>query len=123
MAQCPFRELQARSSKVIASTPQLHQELVRQRLLTEGAVDAMVQGTGAPGAAVDPSQKAHTVIRELQTLVQTPDLLLRFHALKPLQKLQDWENATVVPWKMTIGHREAASITLHRHRKLLCHSG
>ena len=98
MAQCLFRELlvEARSSKVIASTPeasQLRQELVRQRLLTEDGMGWQQMQWSAERERLEPtgdprldSQKAYTVIRELQTLLQTPGLLLRLHALKPCRK-------------------------------------
>ena len=142
MAQCFFTELAARSSKVQASRQEadkLRKELIHQRLLTEDGQAWMqlewssererLEPTSAP---VLPLAKAHEAIMAIQTLVQIPGLLLRFHALRPLHKIQAKERmalrwchgrcSTVVPWKMVIGHREEKAKLLYGHMQTVCHS-
>ena len=55
-------------------------------------------------------KQAHDIIREVQEILQTPGILLRFHALKPLHKTQARDGSAVVPWKMLIGHRETSAV-------------
>ena len=62
-----------------------------------------------------PVQQAHDIIREVQEILQTPGILLRFHALKPLHKTQARDGSAVVPWKLVIGHREARAPVLWQH--------
>ena len=133
MAECFFKELEARSAKVLAQGPEaerLRQDLIQQKLLSEdGQKWLQLQWSTEheklmpTTAAALPTQQAHEIIRDTQQLVQVPGLLLRFHALKPLNRVQIKDGTVVVPWKMVIGHREPKASVLFRHMQALCHSG
>ena len=132
MAQCFFKELEARSAKVASTRPdadRLRQELVKQQLLSEDGQhwlqlqwsadqERLVPTTAQPL----PVKQAHDIIREVQDILQTPGILLRFHSLKQLHKTQARDGSAVVPWKMVIGHREAKASLLWQHLQGLCHN-
>ena len=132
MAQCFFTELAARSSKVQASgqeADKLRKELIHQRLLTEDGQAWMQVQWSSERERLEPTSapvlrlaKAHEAIMAIQALVQILGLLLRFHALRPLHKIQAKDGSTVVPWKMVIGHREEKAKLLYGHMQTVCHS-
>ena len=68
-------------------------------------------------------QQAHETVKELHSLAQKPGLILRFHALKALARVETREGGAVVPWKMVIGHREKDAGRMYELMQRLCHSG
>ena len=132
VAQANAGSEHVRSSKVQAlgqEADKLRKELIHQRLLTEdgqawlqlqwSSEKERLEPTTAP---VLPLAKAHEAIVAIPALVQIPGLLLRFQALRPLNKLQTKDGSTVVPWKMVIGHREEKAKLLYGHLQTVCHS-
>ena len=119
--------LQGQSSKVIAQGPEaerLRQELIQEELLSEdGQKWLQLQSMVGRAREVDahqcssPPHAPGEVIRDIQLLVQSPGLLLRFHALKPSNRIQAKDGSGVVPWKMVIGHRKPKASVLFQHLK------
>ena len=121
MAQCFFKELEARSAKVPS---------------TEGGpIEAGAsEATGAVGGwsvlATAPMVPSPCLCSRLTTSSERcrrysrprSGILLRFHALKPLHKTQARDGSAVVPWKLVIGHWEAKAPVLWQHlQRCLCH--
>ena len=51
--------------------------------------------------------------RDVQRLVQKPGTVLRFHALKALQRIESRDGTVVVPWKLVMGLRTEEADELH----------
>ena len=66
-------------------------------------------------------QQAYDVLKEIYELCQCQGLILRFHALRALQKVGKDGNS-VIPWKLVIGHREAKADRMHSLVSQLCNS-
>ena len=63
------------------------------------------------------------MVQEMKELSQQPGIILRFHALKALNRLAARDGNTVVPWKLVIGHREKDASRMHQLLKQICNSG
>ena len=126
-----FKELELRSQKVMQATPDgqmLRAELVKARLMSEdgqrwnqvqwSAEQAQLVPVDAPTLS---TAQAHTLPQEILHLVQQTGLVLRFHALKSLQRVETRDGNTAVPWKLVIGLRGDLANQLHAKLQVLCH--
>ena len=92
---------------------QLVQEVMNQLAgsrRTAMAPDAMVAGasTNNPDGETLSLQQAHKLVQEIQELAQMPGTVLRFHAMKALQKVE-----ACSPRQLVIGFRTQSAHTLY----------
>ena len=130
MAISLFTELMSRSAKVVEATPEgakLRQELIAQKLLTgDGQKWHHLQWAPDQEKLVPTDTEpldvyqAHHILQEIKTQVQTPGVIIRFHALRSLQRYQAKDGHAVIPWKLTVGLREESALALYRNLQLLC---
>ena len=63
--------------------------------------------------------KAHHVLQKIVAQVQQPNAIIRFHALKALQKFNAKDGTAVIPWKLTIGLPDETARALYNNVCLL----
>ena len=130
MAASLLTELSSRSSKVVDSTPEaakLRTELIKQQLLTPDGKRCLYLEWSPEKEKRVPTEaeprdihQAHQTLQETVAQVQRPGTVIRFHALRALQKFNAKDGNAVIPWKMTIGLREEAAKALYQNVRLLC---
>ena len=127
-----LRQLELRLQKTMseASEGQMTQaELVKNRLLTADGrrwnqmqwCKETSQLVPVEGQTMSLSE-ALALLQEAQSLVQMPGTILRFHALKALQKVEAKDGNVVGPWRLVIGMRTPAADKLYGLMRQLCHS-
>ena len=115
----------------MGATPEgqlLRQELVKAKLLTEDGQEwNQVQWSAELGHLVATAEapmtlaRAHALLQDILQVVQQPCLVLRFHALKSLERVEAKDGGTVIPWKLVIGMRTEAACQLYQKVSALCH--
>ena len=131
MAACFFKELELRSSQVIAKTEdgeKLRQELINNQLLTSDGAKWNQMAWSQEREQLLPTDgevkdihATHKILQQVYALAQMPGLILRFHAPRDIRRMGSKDGNAVIPWKLVIGHREQSASRLHNHLKSLCH--
>ena len=138
MSTVIFRELGLRLEKAMAETPEgenIRKELIQQELLTpDGQAwhymkwNADLRKLVPLKAAPIPMKEACQLVHSIYQMLQTPGLIVRFCALKGLDKVDMTQSASgtsgstnVIPWKLTVAMRAPRSTELYQALRRLCH--